>query len=141
MFKNIIDLIGRILLAFIFLYEAYDSIAFFQFNKTMMTDYGITWNQNLLLYASIFLLIFGGILILIGYRSSLGAICLLIYWIPLTFILYSWWNDPEDVRRLHSLMFMKNMAIAGGLMMLFVNGAGKFSVKRIFATTRVPGVS
>jgi len=141
MLKNILDLVGRILIAFIFLYEAYDAIAFFKVNKSAMTDFGITWNQNLLLYGSIFLLILGGTLILIGYRSSFGAILLLIYWLPLTFILYSWWNDPADVQRLHSLMFMKNMAIAGGLMMLYVNGAGKYSVKRIFATTRVPGVS
>lgn len=131
--KDVADLIGRIFLAFIFLFEAYDSIAFFKANKEMMTEYGITWNQDFLMYSSILLLILGGILILIGYRTSLGAICLLIYWIPLTFTLYSFWNDPEDLRRLNSLMFMKNMAIAGGLLMLYVNEAGKYSVKRIFA--------
>ena len=131
--KDVADLIGRIFLSFIFLFEAYDSIAFFRANKQMMTEYGVTWNQDFLMYASILLLILGGVLILIGYRTSLGAICLLIYWIPLTFTLYSWWNDPEAVRRLHSLMFMKNMAIAGGLLMLYVNDSGRYSVKRIFA--------
>ncbi len=131
--KDVADLIGRIFLSFIFLFEAYDSIAFFKANKQMMTEYGVTWNQDFLMYASILLLILGGVLILIGYRTSLGAICLLIYWIPLTFTLYSWWNDPEAVRRLHSLMFMKNMAIAGGLLMLYVNDSGRYSVKRIFA--------
>jgi putative oxidoreductase len=136
--KDILDLLGRILIAFIFLYEAYDSIAFFKQNIQTMTDYGITWNQELLLYCSIFLLLLGGILILIGYRVSLGAFCLLLYWVPLTFILYSWWNDPEAIRRINSLMFMKNMAIAGGLLMIGVNGAGRYSVRRILATTRVP---
>jgi putative oxidoreductase len=131
--KDVADLIGRIFLAFIFLFEAYDSIAFFRANKEMMTEYGITWNQDFLMYSSILLLILGGVLILIGYRTSLGAICLLIYWIPLTFVLYSFWNDAEDIRRLNSLMFMKNMAIAGGLLMLYVNEAGRYSVKRIFA--------
>jgi len=131
--KDIADLLGRILISFIFLFEAYDSIAFFKANKALMTEYGVTWNQDLLLYGSILLLILGGVLILIGYRTSLGAICLLIYWIPLTFTLYSWWNDPEEVRRLNSLLFMKNMAIAGGLLMLYVNDSGKYSVKRIFA--------
>ncbi len=131
--KDVADLIARIFLAFIFLFEAYDSIVFFKANKETMTEYGITWNQDFLMYASILLLILGGILILIGYRTSLGAICLLIYWIPLTFVLYSFWNDPEEVRRINSLMFMKNMAIAGGLLMLYVNEAGRYSVKRIFA--------
>lgn len=98
-----------------------------------MTEYGVTWNQDFLMYASILLLVIGGILILIGYRTSLGAICLLLYWIPLTFTLYSFWNDPEEIRRLNSLMFMKNMAIVGGLLMLYVNPSGRYSVKRIFA--------
>lgn len=135
--KDVIDLLGRILLSIIFLYEAYDSIAFFKANKATMTDYGITWNQDFLLYASIFLLLLGGTLLLMGYRSSFGAWCLLIYWIPVTFVVYSFWNDPEEIRRVNSLMFMKNLAVAGGLMMMIVNGAGKYSVKRIFATTKV----
>ncbi len=135
--KDILDLVGRILLSIIFLYEAYDSIAFFKQNKQTMTDYGITWNQDLLLYGAIFLLLIGGVLILIGYRVGFGATCLLLYWIPFTFIVYSWWNDPEAVRRINSLIFMKNLAVAGGLLMLMVNGAGRYSVKRIFATTKV----
>jgi len=135
--KDIIDLLGRILLSIIFIFEAYDSIAFFKANKAIMTDYGITWNQDLLLYGSIFLLLLGGTLVLLGYRSSFGAICLLLYWLPVTFVVYSFWNDPEEVRRINSLVFMKNLAVAGGLMMLIVNGAGRYSVKRIFATTRI----
>jgi len=95
--KDVLDLVGRILIAFIFLYEAYDSIAFFKQNKMTMTEFGVTWNQDLLLYGSIFLLLLGGILILIGYRVAFGAFCLLLYWIPLTFILYSWWNDPGAI--------------------------------------------
>ena len=102
-----------------------------------MTEYGVTWNQDLLMYGSIFLLLMGGILILIGYRVALGATCLLLYWLPFTFIVFSWWNDPEEIRRMNSLIFMKNLAVAGGLLMILVNGAGRYSVKRIFATTRV----
>lgn len=136
--KDILDLVGRILLSIIFIYEAYDSIAFFKANKASMTDYGITWSQDFLLYASIFLLLLGGVLLLLGYRSSFGAACLLLYWIPVTFVVYSFWNDPEEIRRINSLMFMKNLAVAGGLIMLMVNGSGRYSVKRIFATTRVP---
>jgi len=33
---------------------------------------------------------------------------------------------------------MKNLAIMGGLLMVVVNGSGKYSVKRLFATTKVP---
>ena len=137
--KDILDLIGRILIAFIFLFDAYDSIFYFKETKEAMTTYNLTWNQDLLLFAGIFILILGGVLVLIGYRASLGAILLLIYWIPVTFIVHSFWNDAEEARRLESVLFMKNLAIIGGLLMVLVNGSGRYSVKRLFATFRVRG--
>jgi len=136
--KDIFDLIGRILIAFIFLYEAYDSIRYFKGTKEFMTEYGLTWRQDLLLITAIVFLIIGGILVLIGYRMTLGAVMLLLYYIPVTFIVYSFWNETGDVYRSQSLMFMKNLAIIGGLMMVMVNTSGKYSVKRLFATTKIP---
>ena len=137
--KNSIDLLGRAMISFIFLYEAYDSIFYFQDTKEKMTDYGLTWNQDLLLFGAIFLLIMGGILLLIGYRVGLGIFTLLLYWVPVTFIVHSFWNEPEATRRLQSILFMKNVAIIGGMLMVWANGVGKYSIKRLFATTRVPG--
>ena len=136
--KNVLDLIARIFLACIFLFEAYDSIAYFKQTKETMTEYGFTWNQDVLLVCTIIGLLIGGILVLIGYRVGLGALLLLLYWIPVTFTVYSFWNDPDDYRRLHSIIFMKNVAIIGGLLMLIVNGSGKFSVKRLLMVTRIP---
>ncbi len=135
--KDIFDLIARILIACIFLFEAYDSIVFFKSTKELMTAYNITWQQDLLLSGAIFLLLLGGILILIGYRSGLGAILLLLYWVPVTFILHSWWNDPVELQRIESINFMKNIAIIGGLLMIYINGSGRYSIRRLFATTKV----
>ena len=137
--KHILDLVGRIFLSFIFLYEAYDSIAYFAATKAKMTVYGLTWKQDLLLYGAITLLILGGIMILTGYRAKFGAVLILLYWVPVTFIVHSFWNDPlGDARRLEAILFMKNIAITGGLLMIFANGVGKYSVRRLFATFRVP---
>ncbi len=136
--KDILDLVGRALLSFIFLYEAYDYIAYFRVNKAVMTSYGVTWNQNLLIYGAIFLLVLGGLMLLTGYRSRFGATLLLLYWIPVTLIVHSFWNDPPEVQRMQSILFMKNLAITGGLLIATVNTAGKYSVRRLFATYRVP---
>ncbi len=137
--KDTTDLIARIFISLIFLFEAYDSIVFFKSTKNTMTDYGITWQQDMLLSVAIFLLILGGILVLIGYRSGFGASLLLIYWIPVTFIAHSWWNDPIEIRREESIDFMKNIAIIGGLLLIVINGSGRFSIRRLFATTIVKG--
>lgn len=136
--KDILDLIGRIFLSFIFLYDAYDSIAFYSQTKGRMTDYGLVWQQDLLLSGAIFLLIAGGVFLLLGYRSSLAAVLLLIYWIPLTFIVYSFWSESEVVsQRIQGVMFMKNIAIAGGLLLVIVNGSGRYSLKRLFDRRRI----
>ena len=136
--KDIIDLIGRVFMAFIFIYEAYDSMFYFKETKETMSSYGLTWNQDMLLTGAIILLIFGGTLVLLGYRTGLGVTLLLLYWIPVTFIVHSWWNDPPDEERLQAILFMKNIAITGGLLVIWVNGSGRYSIRRLFATTRVP---
>ena len=137
--KNLLDLIARIFIALIFLFEAFDSTIYFQETQEKMTLYGISWRQDLLLVGSIILLFVGGILVLIGYRSKLGALLLLAYWVPVTFIVHSFWNDPPEIQREQSVLFMRSLAIIGGLLFVYVNGAGKYSVRRIFATSRVPG--
>jgi putative oxidoreductase len=136
--KQIVDLIGRILLSFIFLYEAYDTIKYFDQTRQLMTEYGLVWRQDLLLYGGTSVLVLGGLMLLTGYRASFGAFLLLLYWVPVTFIVHSFWNDPEEERRLHEIFFMKNLAITGGLLMVYVNGAGRYSIKRLFATFKVP---
>ena len=136
--KDVLDLIGRIFLSFIFLYDAWDSIVFYQQTKSKMLEYGLAWQQDLLLSGSIALMLIGGVFLLLGYRAALAGMLLLIYWLPLTFILYSFWNIPEvDVRRVTAVMFMKNIAIAGGLLLVIVNGSGKYSLKRLIDRRRL----
>lgn len=135
--KHVFDLLGRLFLSFIFFYEAYDMIKFSKETKIIMTSYGLTWRQDMLLYGAIFCLILGGALILTGYRAKLGTFLLLLYWVPVTFIVHDFWNFPEEQHRAEGIHFMKNMAIIGGLLMVFANGVGKYSVKRLFATSRV----
>lgn len=136
--KDVLDLLARFCLSAIFIFEAYDSISFFGKTKKTMSAYGIEWNQDFLLSCVIAVLVIGAILILIGYYANIGAFLVLLYMVPITFIVYSFWNDPADVQRIQSIMFMKNVAIIGGLLLLIVNGTGKYSVKRLIHVLRLP---
>jgi putative oxidoreductase len=63
---------------------------------------------------------------------------LIMYWVPVTFIVDDFWNFSTQIElRLKSITFMKNMAIIGGLLMLIGKGSGRYSIKRLLATTRV----
>lgn len=136
--RDITDLIGRIFLSAIFIFEAIDSALFFGKTKETMTEYGFTWSQDLVLYATIFMLFAGGLMVLFGYRSTFGALLLLLYWVPVTFVVYDFWHAKSNLElRFQSIMFMKNVAIIGGLLMLVGKGSGRYSIKRLLATTRV----
>lgn len=136
--KDIAELLARILIAFVFIYEALDTIVFFNKTKATMSTYGIMWNQDILLYMLIFILLLGAVLVLIGYHARFGAVLLLLYWIPYTLIIYSFWDDAPEYKRIHAIYFMRNLTIMGGLLLLISNGAGRFSVKRLIYIMKLP---
>jgi len=136
--KNTADLIGRIIIGLFFFFEAFDTMVYFQNTKATLDSYGITFAQDFLIVCSIIILLIGGIMVIIGYYASIGALMLFVYWFTFTMIVYSFWNDPEEIKSLHITAFMRNMALCGGLLILAANGAQKFSVKRIFHVLRLP---
>ena len=134
--RHVIDLVGRIFISIIFFFEAYDAIKYFKDTKVLLGEYGIEWAENSFMILGIAFLVIGSTLILLGYRVGLGCILLLLYLIPVTFLAYSFWNDSEEIRRLHSIIFMKNIAIIGGLLILSLPSQAKFRLKRIFQAAK-----
>ncbi len=135
--KDIADFIGRVFISFIFLFEAYDSLAYSKHTVEKMAEYGLTWQPYLLLYGAVFVLILGGLLVLTGYRSAFGAILLLTYWIPITFLVHHFWSVPAENFRSESILFINHLAITGGLLVIIGNGSGRYSIRKLFATTKV----
>ena len=136
--KDIAELLSRILISFVFIYEALDTLVFYNKTKATMTMYGLIWRQDFLLKTLIVILILGSIMVLVGYLARLGSFLLLLYWVPFTLIVYSFWNDPPEFRQLHALYFMRNLAICGALLLIMAHGAGKYSIKRLIYFMRLP---
>ncbi len=136
--KSFLLLLSRIFLASVFIYEAYDSIVRFEETKQTMAAYGITWQPNTLLALTIVGLIVGSIFLIIGYRVSLASTILIAYLLPVTLIVYSFWNDPMPQRQIHLLYFVKNIAIVGGLISIGVHGPGRWSIRRVLDVQRAP---
>jgi putative oxidoreductase len=136
--KDIYDLLGRIFISLIFLYEILDTIFFFDNTIQTMERYGITWYPKLLLILALISLIIGTTMVLIGYYANYGAFFLLLYWLPFTVIVYSFWNDPPEDQRVSAVYFMRSMAVSGGLLLLMANTSRKYSVRRLIHTLRLP---
>ncbi len=128
--KDIIDLIGRIFISSIFLYQAVVNILEVVSVKNEMIEYNVN-RINFLFAMGIVLMILGGLSVLVGYRAKLGALLLLIFLIPSTLTYYFDFSDE-----LQQQMFIRNIAIIGGLLMIVANGSGKYSIKRILAGVR-----
>ncbi len=120
--KSSITFIGRILLALIFFMSGTGKIFDFAGTEAYMAQHGMTMT-SVLLTAAIVLEIGGAVMIFLGYYTRLGALLLIVFLIPATFIFHTNFED-----KIQMIMFMKNLSIMGGLLVLLAQGPGNFSI-------------
>jgi len=79
--------------------------------------------------ASGILALVAGLSVLVGYKARLGALGLIAFLVPVTFMMHNFWavTDPT-MHQMQMIMFMKNLGLIGGALMFVVNGAGAFSL-------------
>jgi putative oxidoreductase len=71
----------------------------------------------------------GGLALVLGAWTRCGALMLVVFTIIATLIGHRYWEITDvAARRMQQSHFAKNVTIIGGLILLFVTGAGKFSV-------------
>ncbi len=135
--KDILDLLARFFISFIFLAMTASMLS--NFDRTVDELIGNGWEllPKFFIVLSIVGNILGGALILLGYRVKLGAVILMIFLIPATMYYHNFWDAPDGEQQAQLVSFMKNMAIFGGLLMVAAYGSGKYSIKRLFATTKI----
>ena len=121
---NIADLIGRILISALFLLNGIFKINNYDGTIGWMEGFGM---PGILIIPAIILEIAGPILIIIGYKTKLAAGLLSLFCIATAVIFH---NDFAD--QIQFTSFLKNIALAGGFLILFVNGAKGFSVDKKF---------
>lgn len=132
--KRYIPLIGRSLLALIFLMSGLQKIGNFAGTQEYMASYGMPLTALFLVGAIVFE-VFGAASIIAGYKAKLGAVALIIFLIPATLIFHTDFGD-----RIQMIMFLKNVSIMGGLLVIAAYGAGPVSVDAR-GTTSAEGVT
>ena len=70
----------------------------------------------------------GSISIILGFKARWGAWLIIIFLIPVTFMMHNFWtiSDP-GMRQTQYTMFMKNLSILGGAFLIVAFGAGPLS--------------
>jgi putative oxidoreductase len=71
----------------------------------------------------------GGLSVLLGYRARIGAGLLVLFLVPVTLMMHRFWaiEDPL-MARLEQVMFMKNLSMLGGALLIAHFGAGPHSL-------------
>ena len=117
---NIVDLVGRILISALFFLNGIFKINNYDGTIDWMESFGM---PGILLIPAIILEILGPVLIIIGYKTKLASGLLSLFCIATAVIFH---NDFTNQMQFTS--FLKNIALAGGFLILFVNGAKGFSL-------------
>ncbi len=121
---NILDLVARILISALFLLNGVFKISNYDGTVGWMEGFGI---PGVLIIPAIILEIVGPILIILGYKAKIAAGLLSLFCIATAVIFH---NDFSDQIQLGS--FLKNIALAGGFIFIFINGTKDFSLDRKF---------
>ena len=121
---NILDLVARILISALLLLNGVFKISNYDGTVGWMEGFGI---PGILIIPAIILEIVGPILIILGYKVKIASGLLSLFCIATAVIFH---NDFSDQMQLGS--FLKNIALAGGFLFIFINGTKDFSLDKKF---------
>jgi putative oxidoreductase len=125
------NILARFLLALIFLMSGIGKLGEWQQTLDYMAANGVPY-PNVLLPIATAVEILGAVLLIIGFKARWAALALVVFLIPASYYFHAFWKIPADTgdqaRRTQLVLFMKNVAIAGGLLIVATRGAGPGSV-------------
>ena len=127
--RDFAALIARILLAVIFIISGYGKIGGFEGTVAAIASKGVPLPQ---VAAAITILVElgGGILLVLGWKTRWVALIFFLWLIPTTLLFHDFWASPPDQDKAQQINFMKNLAIMGGMLMVYVFGPGRLSIDR-----------
>jgi uncharacterized membrane protein YphA (DoxX/SURF4 family) len=138
--NTVLNPLARFLVALIFIMSGVGKILGFAQTSAMMGKVGFP-EPSLFLGAAIILEIVGGLSLLFGYKTRIGALVLITFLIPATLIFHAAnIGDPAQTQ-MQVTQVLKNLAIMGALLKFFVDGAGAFALdNRLASNFEQPGL-
>lgn len=120
--KNVSELIGRAFLSVLFLLSGVGKIGAYAATAAYMSSVGV---PSVLLPVVIASEVLGALAIIFGWHTRIAALLLAGYSLLAALIFHANFADQIEM-----IMFLKNVSIAGGFLLLAANGAGRLSLDR-----------
>ena len=119
-FQDLAAPAGRILISLIFVTSGLNKIANYAGTQAYMESAGVPGS---LLPLVIAVELLGGLAVILGWHTRLAAFLLAGFSLVSGFLFHANFGDP-----MQTIMFMKNLALAGGFLMIVSHGAGPYSI-------------
>ena len=119
--------IGRVLLVILFLPAGLGKITDYAGTVGYINSVELPF-ANLAAVAALLFEIFGSLCLLVGYQTRAASMVLAVFTLIATFFFHNYWAAPSDQAFVAQLLFFKNIALVGGLLILAAHGGGEWSL-------------
>jgi len=123
--RSYVPLVARLLLGLIFVMSGITKITGFVGTQEYMASHGIPATA-VLLVGAIVVEVLGGLSIILGLWARVGATALIFFLIPATLIFHTDFSQQTQM-----IMFLKNLSIMGGLLLVMAFGTGEYYVRAL----------
>lgn len=125
--ENLFVLIGRLTLAALFLPAGLSKITGFGGTVGYIESVGLPL-AALGAIIAIVVEVAGGLALIAGLFTRISAIALAVFTLLASVFFHAYWAVPADQAFMQQLLFYKNLAVVGGLLVLAAHGAGQWSL-------------
>ena len=125
--QNQLALVGRILLAILFIKYGWEKVPGFSGTVDYIAARGLPMPAVLAALA-VLIELGGGILLAIGFFTGWASLALALFCVVTAFAFHPFWTVPAAQQYGEQISFFKDLALAGGLLVVAGFGAGAFSV-------------
>lgn len=123
----IVAVVGRVLLALMFVMAGFSKFGDLGGTAGYIASQGLPL-PGVLAFLTAALEVVGGLALIVGFQARFAALALAVFTLVASVIFHNFWAMPADQQFMQQLMFMKNLAVSGGLLMVFALGAGSLSL-------------
>ena len=126
-YKSYVSVVARILLALMFILSGFGKLMDIQGTAGYVASGGLPFPTLLAVGVGAFELL-GGIALVIGFQARPVGLLMGLFTLVTSVVFHAYWAVPADQQFITQLLFMKNLSVAGGLLLVSALGAGPLSV-------------
>ncbi|MEO8676490.1 MAG: DoxX family protein [Casimicrobiaceae bacterium] len=128
--RDAVALVGRVLLALMFIFSGFGKIGGFEGTAASLASKGLPLPEIGTALA-IAVELGGGLLVAIGWKARWAALAMAIFTVVASIFFHNFWAMADAAAAgTNEIMFMKNVSVIGGLLLVYAFGPGRFSMDR-----------